>query len=75
MTISSAEYAKYATYVGEERRNKVAAYAMHKKKLDQKRIQSLYQQGSERGGVKFLMEMGWNVKSKKALEAIAKSRE
>lgn len=73
--LTPAEYAKYATLVGEQRRDQVAAYAKHKKKLDLQRVRALYQQGSERGGVKFLMDMGWNVKSEKALEEMAKSRE
>jgi hypothetical protein len=73
--LTPEEYAKYATYVGEERKHFVAAYAKHKKKLDQDRVRELYTQGAERGGVKFLMTTGWNVKTKKALEEIAKSRE
>lgn len=79
MQLTPEEYEKFATYVGEMRANSTSAYInssfrFHDKEQRVKKLKKYYEEGMKMGKKKFLMEMGWNVKTKEALEEINKKR-
>jgi hypothetical protein len=71
--LTSKEYELYATLVGSERADLTAEY-MSRQNVQLEKLKKRYEKGAERGKKKFLMDMGWNVTTKEALEKLSADR-
>jgi hypothetical protein len=78
--LTSQEYEKLATYIGDQRKSLASAYInssgfeMKDRERVIKKLKHFYEEGAERGKKRFLMDMGWNVLTPNKLSQIAETR-